>query len=253
MATRATKRLSRHESALTDREIAKSRVDDLLSVAATLINSKSVHVSDAMLKREYENLVSRFIENPDANSEVFRQRHFEKIAKLVIEMRIMDGSISADLAAQPAKVERAKLAKRLKDARLIGKLAEQTLSSFVLDATREEARANRRKQLTLLQESEKSAKPDGMESLAPIRPTSRQPGYVAPSREGKVSLKVFVDPDLRKSLKGIAVLEGVSIELLVTEIASSFVEQYGDGKTIRQAITETVQSFASGRRTTPEP
>jgi hypothetical protein len=56
---------------------------------------------------------------------------------------------------------------------------------------------------------------------------SRQAGYVQPSREGKVSIKTFVEPQLRRNFKAIAVLRGLTLEQLLTEVLTAFVNQHG--------------------------
>jgi hypothetical protein len=56
---------------------------------------------------------------------------------------------------------------------------------------------------------------------------SRQVGYVQPSREGKVSIKTFVEPQLRRNFKALAVLRGLTLEQLLTEVLTAFVNQHG--------------------------
>jgi hypothetical protein len=77
---------------------------------------------------------------------------------------------------------------------------------------------------------------------------SRQAGYIQPSREGKVSIKTFVKPELRRNFKAIAVLRGLTLEQLLTEVLTAFVNQHCTTEDLRVAVVEHIERYGRSRR-----
>lgn len=67
---------------------------------------------------------------------------------------------------------------------------------------------------------------------------SRQPGYVAPARRGKVSLKTFVAPELRDEFKMVAKMLGTTSDALLTDVVTAVVDQYKDSKEVPERLAE---------------
>lgn len=70
---------------------------------------------------------------------------------------------------------------------------------------------------------------------------SRQPGYITPARRGKVSLKAFVDPELRDDFKKVAKMLGTTSDALLTDVVTAVVKQYNDSKEVPELLTKETE------------
>lgn len=58
-----------------------------------------------------------------------------------------------------------------------------------------------------------------------------KPGYVAPSREGKVPMTIYVDPATRQALKIAAVTHNTTVDAMMQDAITATLKKYpGKGK-----------------------
>lgn len=53
-----------------------------------------------------------------------------------------------------------------------------------------------------------------------------KPGYVAPSREGKVPLTIYVEPATRQALKIAAITHGTTVDAMMQEAIAATLKKY---------------------------
>lgn len=53
-----------------------------------------------------------------------------------------------------------------------------------------------------------------------------KPGYVAPSREGKVPLTIYVEPETRQALKIAAVVNQTTVDAMMQEAITATLKKY---------------------------
>ncbi len=56
-----------------------------------------------------------------------------------------------------------------------------------------------------------------------------KPGYVAPSREGKVPLTIYVDPATRRALKIAAIMHETTVDAMMHEAIAGALKRYAKG------------------------
>jgi hypothetical protein len=55
---------------------------------------------------------------------------------------------------------------------------------------------------------------------------STKPGYVAPSREGKVPLTIYVDPATRQALKIAAITHEMTVDAMMQDAIAATLKRY---------------------------